>query len=134
MMALPTTSLTLHFTPPRLFCDYQFVALNPPVLFSRPPNPTLPGDHPNVLGFYSACSLTLFLNVHIQGKSYGVCLSLSDVLNSAKCPLGPSMLWQMQDFILFDDGVTFHRVHVPLFLAHPPPDGHLVASVLGYCK
>ena len=49
-------------------------------------------------------------------KSYGTCLSLSDLFHWAWYPPGPSMLLQMAEFHSFYGWVIFHCVYIPHLL------------------
>ena len=50
-------------------------------------------------------------------KWYMVCFSLSDLFHLTSCPLSPSMLLQMRNFIIFYDWV--------IFFIHSSVNGHL---------
>ena len=77
----------LSFTTPWLFCNYPFALVNPFTFFTQPPHP-LPIWKPwkctlyLCACFWSACSfLRLLFRLHVQVKSRGICLSMSNVFH-----------------------------------------------------
>ena len=88
----PATAISIScaaFTSPGLFCDRQSCTSPPPLRLR-------PSVCPPVCEF-----VCFILCVSTRVKSFGVCLSLSDLFHSAQCPLGPSMLSQMVGFCYF---------------------------------
>ena len=58
--------------------------------------------------------------------SYGICLSLSDLLHSVWQSVGPSMLLQKALFHSFYGWVIFHCIYMyHIFFIHSSIDGHL---------
>ena len=57
--------------------------------------------------------------------SYGICLSLSDLLHLVWWYLDPSMLQQMALFHCFYSWVTFHCIYVLIFFIPSSVSGHL---------
>ena len=93
----------------------------PNSLITPSPNPAV---HPPPWAISSfSKSLTLFLfckqvhlyhfRFHIKGKSY-ISPSLSDLLHSVYCSLGPSMLLQMALFHFLNGWVICHCIYVHL--------------------
>ena len=69
-----------------LSCNCQLVPLSPFLFFTYTPNALYCGSHQNVLCIYefvSVCSFILLFRFHIEVKSYGICLSLSDLFHWA---------------------------------------------------
>ena len=102
-----TTFLILYFTSSWLFCNCQFVYLNPFTFFTQCPN-LPPLWQPSVCSLYPwvcfrfVCSFILFFRFHIEVKSHGICVSLSDLLHLAQYPLGLPMLSHMTYLCTFN--------------------------------
>ena len=121
----------LYFASLWAFCNYQSVLLDPFAFFSQFPTP-LPLWQPSVCSLHQwvcfnfVCSFILFFTLHIWVKSYGVCLSLTDLLHSATCPLGSSILLQMVKISFFFMAELYSDVYrYCSFFIHSPADGHL---------
>lgn len=71
--------------------------------------------------FFPLCSFVLFLKFHMWVKSYGVCLSLTDLLHSAQYPLVPSLSLQMPS----SGWIIFRALYRPARLLPFIYGGHL---------
>ena len=108
-----------YFTQPPTHCPsvkHQFVLYVAKNLFLD--LPLSPPAHSPL------CSFVLFLKFFIWVKSYGICLSLSDLLLWALCSLSPSMSLQMARFYSF-----WWQSNIPyiyhIFFIPSSGDGHL---------
>ena len=101
-------SHTVHFLSMiHLFFSWRFLPHNFSYFFFPPSKFSLLGNHLfflmsiTLLLFCHVCSFVLFYRFHISVKSYGICLSLSDLFYFAYYTLDPSMLLQMTRFHYF---------------------------------
>jgi len=132
MMIIIVKLISIHYLTWLPFF-FSFLPLFPPPLW-QPPVCSL-----YLFLFSYICWFVLFFRLYFYVKSYGICLSLSDLFYSVQYPLGPPMLLKMARFILFCGWVMFHCVcvYVCVFVCvciyiyiyhvfiHSSTDGHL---------
>ena len=108
-----------------------------PIIYVTHPHPSLSSNPQFVLYCKGLASwfdtlppspqrwFALLLKLYTLVKSYGICLTLTDLFQLALFSLAPSTLLQIQYFIPFDGWVIFHCIFVPSLLHPFIRDGHL---------